>query len=169
MPKNKSAQNSLIIAAVAIMLTSAFLTFNFLRTRENQEKFNAALGTKRSGKVVEIQEKMFATQVNDVYLNTRDYLGKTIKLEGIFKCEQDNEKSYCYVVRYGFGGCCGTDANIGFGVAWAQEKAESYPSAESWVEAIGVLKIDKAAGNSLYLDLSSLSVLSRRGAEIVFQ
>jgi uncharacterized membrane protein YcgQ (UPF0703/DUF1980 family) len=36
------------------------------------------------GKIVEIQEKMFIAQTNDIYLNPEDYIGKTIKLEGLF-------------------------------------------------------------------------------------
>jgi uncharacterized membrane protein YcgQ (UPF0703/DUF1980 family) len=184
------------------MVTSAFFTFNYLKTREDLEKFNAALGkdekigfslilqtmindnkfgtieenvryasTAPDKGVVVIREKMFATQINDVYLNAEDYLGKTIKLEGIFKSEQytENGEQYCFVVRYGTGGCCGADANIGFEVAWAKEKTQAYPSAESWVEAIGELRVDEEAGKYLYLDLASLNVLNKRGKETVFQ
>jgi len=119
---------------------------------------------------VEIKEKMFLAQVNDVYLNPEDYLGKTIKLEGIFKEEQGYEKSYCFVIRYG-PGCCGNDGNAGFEVAWAKEDARPYPAADSWVEAAGELKMYEEDGYSryLYLDLSSLNVLDRRGAELVLQ
>ena len=118
--------------------------------------------------IIEIRERMFATHVRDVYLNPGDYLGKTIKLEGIFKKEQWGEpgKIYYFVVRYGPGGCCGFDANVGFEVAWAKNRARPYPNAESWVEAIGVLKTHD---QYLYLDLSSLNVLSRRGSETVRQ
>ena len=135
-------------------------------TRENARSASAA-----SGKgVVEIKEKMFLAQVNDVYLNPEDYLGKTIKLEGIFKEEQGYEKSYCFVIRYG-PGCCGNDGNAGFEVAWAKEDARPYPAADSWVEAAGELKMYEEDGYSryLYLDLSSLNVLDKRGAELVLQ
>jgi|GEM_PF-2974577 len=120
--------------------------------------------------IIEIREKMFATQVSDIYLNAQDYLGKTIKLEGIFKSEQyyEDREPYRFVVRYGPGGCCGFDANVGFEVKWAEENVQPYPAAESWVEAAGELKIYKE-GNYLYLDLVSLTVLSRRGTEIVVQ
>ena len=120
---------------------------------------------------VEIREKMFVSQVNDVYLNTDEYLGKTIKLEGIFKQDQGYEKLYCFVLRYG-PGCCGTDGNVGFEVAWANEEAQSYPAVDSWVEATGVLKTyeeEDGYAPYLYLDLSSLNVLNKRGAETVSQ
>ena len=120
--------------------------------------------------IVEIREKMFVTQVSDVYLNAKDYLGKTIKLEGIFKSEQyyEDQEPYCFVVRYGPGGCCGNDSNVGFEVKWDKNRAQQYPAAESWVEAAGELKVYEN-GNYLYIDLASLNVLSRRGAEIVVQ
>jgi len=121
--------------------------------------------------VVEIKEKMFLAQVNDVYLNSEDYLGKTIKLEGMFNKEQWGEplKTYCYVIRYG-PGCCGFDANVGFEVAWANEKTNPYPIYNSWVEATGVLKTYEEDGyDYLYLDLVSLNVLSKRGNATVLQ
>jgi len=135
--------------------------------------FSAVSCTKAKAELadtVEIGEKMFVSQVNDVYLNAEDYLGKTIKLEGMFKQDQGYEKLYCFVLRYG-PGCCGTDGNVGFEVAWANEQAQPYPAIDSWVEATGVLKTYEEDGYDqyLYLDLSSLNVLSRRGAETVIQ
>jgi uncharacterized membrane protein YcgQ (UPF0703/DUF1980 family) len=119
-----------------------------------------------------ISEKMFIAQVNDVYLNTEDYLGKTIKLEGIFKFEQyyGNSDPYCFVIRYG-PGCCGTDGNAGFEVKWDKSLKQPYPAPESWVEATGILKTYEEDGyfQYLYLDLSSLNVLRIRGAEMVLQ
>jgi hypothetical protein len=63
------------------------------------------------------------------------------------------------------------DANVGFEVAWSKDNAKPYPVVDSWVEATGVLKTYEEDGysNYLYLDLSSLNVLSSRGAAIVRQ
>jgi len=198
MRESKSARNSLIIAAVALAVTASLFAFNYIRTKQKIEKIIAAaekdvepptVQTVPNNKdtviaeknapaqslppsrgVVEIKEKMFLAQVNDVYLNPDDYLGKTIKLEGIFKEERGYEKSYCFVIRYG-PGCCGNDGNAGFEVAWAKEEAPPYPAVDSWVEAAGVLKSYEEDGYSqyLYLDLSSLNVLDKRGAELVLQ
>ena len=202
MKKNKHARSNLIIAAVIIAITVAFLVITYGITKRNIGKFYTALGKDeeigfaevmqvimndnkfgtaeehiRYAKltpdkdIVEIKEKMFATQVSDVYLNTGDYLGKTIKLEGVFKSEQyyEDREPYRFVVRYGPGGCCGGDANVGFEVKWSEENARPYPSAESWVEAAGELKVDDEVGIYLYLELVSLTVLSKRGAENVVQ
>ncbi|MDR0540315.1 MAG: hypothetical protein LBG74_07440 [Spirochaetaceae bacterium] len=121
--------------------------------------------------VIEIKEKMFIAQTNDVYLNPDDYLGKTIRLEGLFKREEYGGADYCFVIRYG-PGCCGSDGNAGFEVAWnkAARAANPWPAAGEWVEASGVLKTYDEGGNPyLYLDLVRLAVLEKRGAEFVTQ
>jgi uncharacterized membrane protein YcgQ (UPF0703/DUF1980 family) len=128
--------------------------------------------------VVEIKEKMFIAQTNDIYLNAEDYLGRTIKLEGLFKVEQytGRDTPYCFVLRYG-PGCCGTDGNAGFEVAWDNALTlqpaigfSGYPDADDWVEAAGELKYYEEDGYPyLYIALSSLTVLEERGAEFVTQ
>jgi uncharacterized membrane protein YcgQ (UPF0703/DUF1980 family) len=185
MSENKSSGNKVIIVVAIIMATASFLTISYIKkagtafysaSNSNSNMIDESTPFRRPAVgdgTIEIKEKMFATQVTDVYLNAEDYLGKTIKLEGLFKSElyYGKDEPYCFVVRYGPGGCCGMDANVGFEVAWAKENARPYPVVDSWVEATGVLKTYEEDGYSkyLYLDLSSLNVLSRRGAETVKQ
>jgi uncharacterized membrane protein YcgQ (UPF0703/DUF1980 family) len=121
--------------------------------------------------VIEIKEKMFIAQTNDVYLNPDEYLGKTIKLEGLFKTSQyyEMEAPYCFVIRYG-PGCCGYDGTAGFEIAWEAEKAVPYPAEDEWVEAIGTLSTYIEDDYPyLYLSLSQLNILNTRGAEFVSQ
>jgi uncharacterized membrane protein YcgQ (UPF0703/DUF1980 family) len=125
--------------------------------------------------VVEIKEKMFIAQTNDIYLNAEDYMGKTIKLQGLFKKAQyeTREAPYCFVLRYG-PGCCGYDGNAGFEVAWEPEGGGSaeaeYPKEDDWVEATGRLKSYVEDDYPyLYIALTSLNVLDERGAEFVTQ
>jgi len=168
MSENSSARNSLIIAAAILAVTASFFAINYVRTKNQNVGYASLASTKE---IVEIKEKMFIAQVNDVYLNADDYLGKTVKLEGVFKQDEGYDKTYSFVLRYG-PGCCGTDGNVGFEVAWADEKAKPYPAVGSWVEATGVLKTyeeDDGFMQYLYLDLASLNVLSKRGAETVIQ
>ena len=127
---------------------------------------NAAL-EKPSGGLVVIKEKLFIAQTNDIYFNAEDYLGKTIKYEGIFDIYADPETGNAYysVIRYG-PGCCGVDANAGFEVMWDQD----YPERNDWVEAVGVLEEFEENGFMyLRLALTSLTVLDTRGAEYVAQ
>jgi uncharacterized membrane protein YcgQ (UPF0703/DUF1980 family) len=123
--------------------------------------------------VIEIKEKMFIAQTNDIYLNSEDYLGKTIKLEGLFKIEDfsPQESPFYYVLRYG-PGCCGYDGSAGFEVIWDNKDTlkPSYPKEDDWVEAIGTLKTYEENRNQcLYIALSQITVLEKRGEEFVKQ
>jgi uncharacterized membrane protein YcgQ (UPF0703/DUF1980 family) len=131
------------------------------------ETEHAAPPQTADGDVVEIKEKMFIAQTNEMYYNAADYIGKTIKYEGIFRIDNapDADKKYYSVIRYG-PGCCGIDANAGFEVTWNKE----YPNPDDWVEAVGVLeKYEEDGYDYLRLALSSLTVLEARGAEYVSQ
>jgi zinc transport system permease protein len=128
---------------------------------------------KDTASMIEIKEKMFIAQTNDVYLNPEDYLGRMIKLEGLFKLENytGEDTNYCFVLRYG-PGCCGNDGNAGFEVAWDKDVSTDtvYPAVDDWVEATGVLKTYEEDGYPyLYIALSNLRVLDERGAEYVTQ
>jgi hypothetical protein len=131
---------------------------------------------------LEIREKLFIAQTNEVYLNPEDYLGKTIKLEGLFKVEQyvGEDKRYCFVLRYG-PGCCGNDGSAGFEVAWGPPQpytaaantlpsGPAFPEEDAWVEAVGVLAAYEEDGYPyIYLDLFALTEKAERGAEFVTQ
>jgi uncharacterized membrane protein YcgQ (UPF0703/DUF1980 family) len=176
MRENKPVRNSLIIAAVTIGITAAFIIIYNTRQGTPVSVIEPPVSAKIESPipekgVIEIKEKMFISQVNDVYANPEDYLGKTIKLEGLFKVDQGYDKSYCFVLRYG-PGCCGYDGNVGFEVAWDKEKEKPYPGEDDWVEATGELKTYEEEGGAnefLYLDLISLNVMDKRGAETVLQ
>jgi zinc transport system permease protein len=122
--------------------------------------------------ILEIREKMFVEQTNDVYLNPDEYMGRTIRLEGMFGIvEMEDGEPPCYYV-YRFGpGCCGYDANAGFEVVWdSNNKGGTYPNDDDWTEATGVLESYEYDGEQfLRLALSSLIVKTERGKERVEQ
>ena len=128
---------------------------------------HGALPPAPSGDIVEIKEKMFIAQTNDIYYNADDYLGKTLKYEGFFDIykEDKTNRLYFFVIRYG-PGCCGIDANAGFEVVWDQD----YPNQDDWVEAVGVLEDYEDDGyHYLRVALTSLTVLDEPGAKYVSQ
>jgi len=165
------------LCITVFVITAAVLFFGCKKTEKTEEK-QAGENTiielkerKQAAKdtVVEIKDKMFIAQVNEVYVNKNDYMGKTIKLEGIFKNIEYGNNNYFYVIRYG-PGCCGNDGNVGFELAWKSGKGQPYPEDNTWVEATGVLDAYKEDNYSyLYLDLISLAVLDKRGQEYVSQ
>jgi zinc transport system permease protein len=163
-------ENFIMKKFIVILLTRAALAlvFPLVISCGNTQK-----SASPAENIIEIKEKMFIAQTNDVYLNPDDYMGKTIKLEGLFKMEQSTEREtpYCFVIRYG-PGCCGYDGSAGFEVAWnkAALADKKYPAVDDWVEAAGVLKTYEEDGYPyLYLELASLDVMNKRGAEFVAQ
>jgi len=132
--------------------------------------FNGCVKTNDDAKVIEIGERMFVTQINDIYLNAREYLGKPVKLEGIFKIDHSNEEPFFYVIRYFYDECCGIDNMAGFEVRGLGLSDGIFPDDDSWVEAFGILReLTAERQKTLYIELSSLNVLAVRGNEHVRQ
>jgi putative membrane protein len=117
---------------------------------------------------IDITEKFFVTFINDIYTNTPEYLGKTIKIEGMFKGEyfEPTKKTYYYVYRTG-PGCCGNDGSMcGFEFTYD----EDMPVDNDWIEVVGTLRTYEEEGYTyLTLDADRVTVLDTRGAETVFQ
>ena len=124
-----------------------------------------------SGEVVEIPEKLFLAQLNDICLNPEDYMGKTIKYQGMltYYYWDETDKNY-YLVYRKSPGCCGADGQAGFEVIWPEGSGNGYPNENDWCEAIGTLEsYDEFGQTYLRLRLVSLTVLQQRGAEFVSQ
>ncbi|MGN0882716.1 TIGR03943 family putative permease subunit [Cloacibacillus porcorum] len=105
-------------------------------------------------KVIEIKERVFVSLTNEIYLNAEDYIGKKIRLQGIFEKYTDDEtgETFYSVTRRG-PGCCGSDLNPGFEVKWDKP----YPRPGVWVDATGVLELYEK--EYLRLRLTELKVL----------
>jgi hypothetical protein len=88
-------------------------------------------------------------------------------MEGVFGVSPDPYNPYCFVFRYG-DACCG---NPGFVVTWPEDHLLPYPDSNAWVQATGELKsyYEDDIYEVLYLELSSLTELSKRGQEYVRQ
>lgn len=124
----------------------------------------------KEGDIVDIREKMFIAQTNDIYMNFNDYMGKTLRYEGMLFSDWDEglERTVYYVVRYG-PGCCGYDSTAGFEVRYEPD-TKSFPEDNSWVEVTGELKEYFRNGwQVLYVELSSLEIKTERGLETVLQ
>ena len=114
---------------------------------------------------VEIKDKLFVEQVNDIYLNLEDYEGKTIKYEGVFEIYEYEppDRTFCYVVRYG-PGCCAMDGIVGFEIVWDGD----YPKFNDWVEVAGTVEPFHEQGfETVRMIATSLTKLPYRGDENV--
>ena len=117
---------------------------------------------------VDITEKMYVTWINEIYTNTRKYIGRVIRLEGMFSAFSDpaTNKTYYYVYRTG-PGCCGNDGSMcGFEFTWSGTP----PAENDWIEVTGPLSTYEEGGNTyLTLNAQAVRVKSERGKEVVFQ
>ncbi|MCL2812334.1 MAG: hypothetical protein FWD25_10685 [Clostridia bacterium] len=117
--------------------------------------------------IVNIRERMFATQISDIYTNPANYVGKGVRYEGFYIEEVYGAgEIFRAVIRMSPDGCCGDDGRSGFEIVWDQP----YPKFNDWVEVTGVLEQYAEGGiQRLRVQAVSLRVLAVRGAETVFQ
>ena len=111
---------------------------------------------------------MYVTYINEIYVNTDDYLGQMIRIQGISQAYKDENdgKTYYYVYRTG-PGCCGNDGSMcGFEFTWDGDM----PKDKDWIEVVGSLRTYNEDGyDYLTLDAKSVTVMDERGAETVYQ
>ena len=121
----------------------------------------------KSGDLIELSDEFFLSQINDIYFNTSEYLGKKIVYEGIYlkgSLGADNKIYHC-VFRYG-PGCCANDGYVGFEVLFDGK----YPKNYSWVKVEGILEEYKENGTEyLFLRLDNIVEIEKRGQETVFR
>ncbi|QOX63873.1 hypothetical protein FRZ06_11280 [Anoxybacterium hadale] len=127
-----------------------------------------SLASGDAGVDVDITEKMYVAYINEIYVNTPDYIGQNIRIQGMFQAYTDETTglTYYYVYRVG-PGCCGNDGSMcGFEFTWNGD----LPKDNDWIEVIGSLRTYEDDGWSyLTLDASSVTVMKERGAENVLQ
>ena len=166
--------------AVLILLVFAVLASGCGKKKKNEADakadFQALVKTApQTPNVIDVKENMFITQLNDIGLNYKSYLGQTVKIQGMFKETNWDGRHYCFVYRR-TPGCCGDDGEAGFELSWdpnyqgndMSAGSRVYPEKDEWVEVQGVLKSYVKSGYPfLYLALSEINVLDDRGAEFV--
>lgn len=114
-----------------------------------------------------IRERMFLSQVTDIYQNYEVYSDKTIVLEGMFAMfyDDDGAKTQPAVYR-GAPGCCGNDGWAGFRLV--DTDALTLPAENDWIRVTGTLtQREKNGYIGVYLVPSAIEVLDVRGAEFV--
>ena len=121
-------------------------------------------GCTDSDNVVEIGERFFLATMNDIHLNSNQYLGRTIQYEGMFWNIYWEQEYFHFAGRYVFD-CCGNDGVIGFELYLGN--IEPLPD-NAWVKVTGVLEEFQHDGYTfLRLSVISLVEMDERGAEFV--
>ena len=122
-------------------------------------------GCSSSDRILEINDKMFLSQVSDIYTNYKDYDGKKVKIEGIYNYFEYDEETNHIVYRNG-PGCCGDDGLVGLFFNYDGE----HPLYNDWIEVVGTLEIGQVNGlEDIIINVESLTVNDERGLETVSQ
>jgi len=121
-------------------------------------------GSLAEKKTVEIKEKFFIQQCNDVYFNFKNYKDTIIKIEGI--CEVlPKEFMFSYNLFRNTPGCCGDDGKIGFMFDY---DGDTELKGNDWISVTANVNVKQENGFSLvYLDVIEVTVKAERGAEFV--
>jgi len=115
--------------------------------------------------VIEIGDQSFVNQFNEIFSNSSQHLGRTIRYDGMFRTLTwpGTGEDFYFVIRYTVG-CCGEEP-IGF---------ELYPGGidplpdGTWVEVTGVLeRIEDAGFGSVLLRIVSMVELDEPGVRFV--
>ena len=114
--------------------------------------------------ILEIGERFFVTQINQIFLDPEAYLGRMVRYEGMFFRAHLEGEDFYVVIRYTFG-CCGNDGMIGFEVVL--NGTEPFPD-DTWVEVTGVLEEYETQGQAfLVVNATTVTQMPERGQEIV--
>lgn len=145
-----------------------------LTNTDNSEKTDTNENLNTSDKIIdnknimEIREKMFIAQIEDIYYNIEDFKDKYIKIEGMYSVVEPEEGDIgkVHFVYRNAPGCCGNDGWAGFMLNYDGE----YPNTNDWIQVVGTPEIIKnGVYEDLYLNVISIEVMEERGAEFVNQ
>ena len=120
------------------------------------------------GDVVFIRERFFLTETMHIILNSNEYVGRTIRYEGMFRefVSPSTGESFYAVIRT-TPGCCGDDGIIGFEVYMGDIAPLEQ---DAWVEITGVLDMFESGGFEFpALRAVSIREMDVRGQEFVTQ
>lgn len=101
--------------------------------------------------MVVITDNFFIQQTNDIYINPKNYIGKTIKIEGLVYSYEETSGDICYAVVRNTPGCCGSDGLAGIDIRYNKD----YPELDKWIEVVGVIGSDIVDGENIPVILVS--------------
>ena len=122
------------------------------------------------GDVVEISERFFITGWENIHLNAAQYIGRTIRYEGMFRTLQwpDTNEDFYKIYRY-VPGCCSPDDSQSIGFIVDLNNIDPLEN-NTWVEVTGTLEVyERNAVPRLRVNVTNLTQPAVRGAEFVTQ
>ena len=116
-----------------------------------------------------LKDKYFDTTIRDMNLNSSDYIGKTVEIEGLYF----NNGYYSFVGRYTTSNLCPTCppgySFMEFHLNGTIDR--EFTNEGEWIKVIGTYKVgnDESSNNEdyYYLDVLSLEVMNEKGNDTV--
>jgi len=131
-----------------------------------------------SQEIIKIMENVYVDYINDIYLDSSKYVGKTIELEGIFtKLKNEDNKNHLYVYRLTDTVEHNHDDDNSEHENEEHKKVEAMcglefdydgdlPKENDWIKVVG--KLEEQDGN-LVINADSVKIMKNRGMEKVKQ
>ena len=145
------------IIAILLALMTAFVFTGC--TGSDDGGYNGSDDGSDDGRIVVISERFFVLELMEVLLNHQQYMGRTIRLEGMFRTMDESGVDRFAVMRYTWT-CCSEEP---FGVEVVLGDFPPFAD-NAWVEVTGTLAV---YNDFLVLKVTSITELARRGAEVV--
>lgn len=129
-----------------------------------------------SQEIIKIMENVYVDYINDIYLDSSKYVGKTIELEGMFtKLKTEDSKNHLYVYRLTDTVEHSHDDDNSEHEENKEVEAMSglefdydgdLPKENDWIKVVG--KLEEQDGN-LVINADSVKIMKNRGMEKVKQ
>lgn len=128
----------------------------------NKEEVDTNVPEEQTAKAdIVMQDKYFITQINDIYINYEQYLGKTIEVEGFPMSYQ----KYKFVGRYG-PGCCVSDGYAYLEYEYSEEL--ELVDEKDWIKVKGTIeKGFDGTQTYIYIKATSVEKMDTRGNDTV--
>lgn len=163
----------LISICTIIMITGCSKNIPNIENTENKINEN-----KDYQETIKIMENVYVDYINDIYLDSNKYIGKTIEIEGMFtKLKDENSKNHLYVYRMAdvsehrhdeenckYGNEDNHEVEVMCGLEFRYKG--NIPEENDWIKVVG--KLEEYDGN-LSINADSIKIMKNRGLEKVKQ
>ena len=113
--------------------------------------------------ILQITDRLFVTQLDDIYLNPQNYEGKDIKIEGLMYSSTYVDITYNYVVR-NTPGCCGNDGLAGLEIKYDGELPEN----DSWIKITGTIIMEEFSTiGKPVIEVKTIEIMEEKGQDFV--
>lgn len=143
-----------------------------------QKEVDNSQKVENSDETIKVMEDVYVDYINDIYLDSSKYIGKTIEIEGLFTVEKDkNNTEHFYVYRW-------ADMEVDSHDYEEHEEGHSHeeneivegkcglefsynkklPKKDDWIKVKGKLKNEN---NNLIIEAEKVEIMNEKGLEKV--